>query len=86
MVFPRADENIQTVREACIVLGEEVIIFSWCNRGLSFIEKKLEEVDFVDEEFLHKKVVNKNDVYMGIVMCYRRYSFQKMHLDLVKVV
>ena len=35
--------------------------------------KKLEEEEFVDEEFLHKKV-NKNDVYMRIVLCYRRYS------------
>ena len=35
--------------------------------------KKLEEMDFVDEEFLYKKV-NKNDVYMRIMVCYRRYS------------
>ena len=35
--------------------------------------KELEEVDFVDEELLHKKV-NKNGVYMRIMMCYRRYS------------
>ena len=35
--------------------------------------KKLEEVDFVNEEFLHKKV-NINGVYMRIMMCHRRYS------------
>ena len=38
-----------------------------------FHRKKLEEVDFVDKEFLHKKV-NKNGVYMRIMVCYRRYS------------
>ena len=35
--------------------------------------KEFEEVDFVDKEFLHKKV-NKNGVYMRIMVCYRRYS------------
>ena len=30
--------------------------------------KKLEEVYFVDEEFLHKKV-GKNGVYMRIMVC-----------------
>ena len=35
--------------------------------------KKLEEVYFVDEEFLQKKV-NKNGVYMRIMVRYRRYS------------
>ena len=39
--------------------------------------KKLEEVDFVDEEFLHKKV-NKNGVYMRIMVCYIRYSKRYM--------
>ena len=35
--------------------------------------KKLEEVEFVDKEFLHK-MVNKNSAYMKIMLCYRRYS------------
>ena len=35
--------------------------------------KKLEEMYFVDEEFLHEKV-NKNGVYIRIMVCYRRYS------------
>ena len=39
--------------------------------------KKLEEVDFVDEEFLHKKV-NKNGVYMRIMVCYIRYPKRYM--------
>ena len=39
--------------------------------------KKLEEVDFVDQEFLHKKV-NKNGVYMRIMVCYIRYSKRYM--------
>ena len=39
--------------------------------------KKLEEVDFVDEEFLHK-TVNKNGVYMRIMVCYIRYSKRYM--------
>ena len=39
--------------------------------------KKLEEVDFVDEEFLHKKI-NKNGVYMRIMVCYIRYSKRYM--------
>ena len=34
---------------------------------------KLEQVYFVDEEFMHKKV-NKNSVYMRIMVRYRRYS------------
>ena len=38
--------------------------------------KKLEEVDFVDEEFLHKEV-NKNDVYMRIIVCYSRIPEDK---------
>ena len=41
--------------------------------------KKLEEMDFVDEEFLHKKV-NKNGVYMRIMVCYRGYSKRYMYL------
>ena len=49
MVFPRTNENIQTVTEACTVLLREQQ--SW------FVThtKKLEKVYFVDEEFLHKK-------------------------------
>ena len=35
--------------------------------------KKLEEVYFVDEELLYKKV-NENGVCIRIMVCYRRYS------------
>ena len=74
MVFFHDDESIQAVRESCTVLREEVIILSWCSCGLTDTHrKKLEEGDFVDKEFLHKKV-NKNGVYMRIMVCYRRYS------------
>ena len=48
--------------------------------------KKLEEVDFADEEFLHKKV--KKGVFMRIMVCYEDYEdyedygviFQKIHV------
>ena len=40
--------------------------------------KKLEEVDFVDEEFLHKKV--KKGVFMRIMVCVLRKIFQKIHV------
>ena len=33
-------------------------------------KKKLEEMEFADEEFLRKKINNK-DVYMWIMVCYR---------------
>ena len=72
MAFFHADETIQAVREAYTVLREEVINFSWCSRGLT-LRKKLDEGDFVDKEFLRKKV-NKNGVYMRIMVCYIRYS------------
>ena len=62
MVFPRTDGKIQTVREACMV-------HSWFITHI----KKLEDVDFVDAEFLHKKI-NINGVYMWIMVCYGRYS------------
>ena len=39
--------------------------------------KKLEEVDLSNEEFLDKKV-NKNGVYMRIMVCYIRYSERYM--------
>ena len=35
--------------------------------------KKLQEVDFADKQFLQKKINNK-DVYMWIMVCYRRCS------------
>ena len=35
--------------------------------------KKHEKKDFVNEEFLHKKINNK-DVYIWIMVCYGRYS------------
>ena len=43
MVFLLGDENIQAAREACTVLLREVIIFSWCSRGLQLIEKNLKK-------------------------------------------
>ena len=75
MVFPHSEENIQAVTKACtVLLREELMNFSWW-----FVahRKKLEKVDFVDEEFLDKKV-NKNGVYMRIMVCYRRYSRRYM--------
>ena len=75
MVFPCTDDNIQavTVSEAwTVLLRKEVIIFSRSSRGFTH-RKKLEEVEFVDKEFLHK-LVNKNSAYMKIMLCYRRYS------------
>ena len=41
--------------------------------------KKLEEADFVEEKFLHKKV-NKNGVFMKIMVCYKRYSRRYTYL------
>ena len=43
MVFSRADRKAQTVREACTVLRVEVIIFSWCSRGLPLNERNLKK-------------------------------------------
>ena len=43
------------------------------------LRKKLEELEFVGEEFVHKKV-NKNGVYMRIMLCFRRYSRRYMQL------
>ena len=40
--------------------------------------KKLEKVDFVDEEFLDKKA-NKNGVYIRIIVSCRRYSRRYMY-------
>ena len=39
--------------------------------------RKLEEMDFVDEEFLHKKIKTK-DVHMWTVVCYKTYSRECM--------
>ena len=88
MVFPCTNENIKAAREACtVLLREEVIIFSCCCNILSrFVThtKKLEEVYFADEEFLHKKI-NKNGVYIRIMVCYRRYPedmvFKAAHFE-----
>ena len=67
MEFPRTDEKIQAIREAwTVLLWEEMMNFSWWS-----------QVEFVDEEFLHKKV-NKSGVYMRIMVCYRRYSIRYM--------
>ena len=43
MVFSCTDGNIQAAREACTVLRVEVINFSWCSCGLSFIERNLKK-------------------------------------------
>ena len=43
MVFFRTDGKIQTVREAYTVPRVEVIIFSWCSRGLSPMEWNLKK-------------------------------------------
>ena len=61
MVFPRTNESIQAIREAfTVLLREEVIIFSWCSRGLSLIQRNLyEKVYFVEEEFLHNGMLQK---------------------------
>ena len=57
---------MEQFKEACTIYEEQ---FRW------FVtqRKKLEEVDFADEEFQHKKINNK-DVYMCIMACYRGYS------------
>ena len=44
MVFPRTNENIQAVREACtVLLREEVITFSWCSCDLPLIQRNLKK-------------------------------------------
>ena len=41
-----------------------MIIFSWCSQSWFVTQrKKLEKVDFVDEEFLHKKGKQKWCLY-----------------------
>ena len=73
MVFPRTDENIQSVREACTVHYKKKWSFLAAAVVVVSHRKKLEEVEFVEEELLHKRI-NKNSVYMRIMLCYRRYS------------
>lgn len=46
--------------------------------------KKHEKKDFVNEEFLHKKINNK-DVYIWIMVCYRRYC-RRYTVHVVKAV
>ena len=41
MVFPLMDGKIEIVREVCAALRVEMIIVSWCSRGLSLIERNL---------------------------------------------
>ena len=48
MVYPCTDGKIQTVREACAVLRIEVIILSWCSRGVSLMERNFSE-EIVDD-------------------------------------
>ena len=44
MVFARTDKNMQIVREAfTVLLREEVIIFSWCGRGVALIERNFKK-------------------------------------------
>ena len=54
---------MEQLKEACAMYEEQ---FRWFVTN----KKKLEEVDFADEEFQHKKINNK-DVYMCIMVCYR---------------
>ena len=46
-----------------LILPAAVIIFSYPSLGLLLMERNLEELDFVDEEFLHKKI-NSKDFYV----------------------
>lgn len=43
-----------------LVLWAALIILSWYNLALSLIEKNAQKMDFVGEEFLHKKINNKD--------------------------
>ena len=54
------------------------VFFSWFKWFVTH-RKKIEEVDFVDEEFQHKKINNK-DFYMWINVYYRRYFRRCMQL------
>ena len=57
MVFPRTDGKIQTFREACShCTSSRSNNFYLVQLWFATHRKKLEEVDFVDEEFLHKKI------------------------------
>ena len=61
---------MERFKEACATTARVAVkIFSWSHR------KKLEEVDFVVGEFLHKKINNKG-IFMWIMVCYRRYNGQ----------
>ena len=64
--------------EKLVYVRVAVINFSW-SRWFVTHRIKLEEVEFVDEEFQDKKVNNK-DFYMWIIVCYRRYSRRCMQL------
>ena len=60
---------MERFREACTTnIRVVVIIFSWSSCGFVSYRKKFEEVDIVDEEFLYKKIKNK-DVHMKIMVC-----------------
>ena len=50
-------------REILLRAAEPVVIFSRCSHALSLLEKNLKKVDFSNEGFLHKKIINK-DVYV----------------------
>ena len=72
MVFSGTAGKFQTVKK--LVLSCEfsdnfqLVHFWFVTHG-----KKLEEMKFVDEELLYSKI-NKNDVYIWIMVCYGRYS------------
>ena len=55
---------MKRLREACTTTAQvAVITFGWS----SHLVKKLEEVDFVNEEFLYKKINNKG-IYIWIMV------------------
>ena len=74
MVFHSTAGKIQTVREACTVLQVEVIIFSWCSRGFSLVERNLK-----------KRILLTKSSCLGRWCLYVGYGvlqkiFQKMHV------
>ena len=75
LLHPCADKTIQG---SLYYVQVPVIIFSR-SRGFVTHRKKLEEVEFVNEEFQYKTVNNK-DFYMWTMLCYWRYFRRYMQL------
>ena len=75
LLHPCADKTIQG---SLYYVQVPVIIFS---RSRWFVthRKKLEEVEFVNEEFQYK-IVNNKDFYMWTMLCYWRYFRRYMQL------